>query len=486
MIPSFILAITLPILLGAVIVFVLWPQQKVFDWLFLAKGSIAVGIGFGVSSVIFFFWLIIFGPNKGFVIVETALFISLCMLLLYRLKGQKSSAQLETKENMILKKNGESILFGLFCIVFVFAVFQFMRMSFFMPHGEWDAWSIWNLTARFIFRGGEHWRDAFSPLLIWYKPDYPLLIQLSVARGWEIIGRDTPAVPIAIAFLFTFSIVLLMLSSVTIFRGKTYGLLAALVLLSTPFFLEQGCSQMADVPVAFFFLTPLILFSFHDKFERSNPNLLFLAGMTTGCSSWTKNEGFLFLIAILVSRSLSVIRTQGWRNCLRQAIPFLAGLIPVVLVSLYLKIYLAPNDHSNNLLLAQSLTATFEKLTDIKRYTQILNAFIGESFIFTRSNTFISDSFISTRGIVGFPLLVAYIFIVGPSRHSEDKVILDTVSMTFLLMVTGYFLVYVTTPLELNYHLHYSLNRLFIQLWPIFIFIIFMKAKRQETVALET
>jgi len=45
-----------------------------------------------------------------------------------------------------------------------------------------------------------------------------------------------------------------------------------------------------------------------------------------------------------------------------------------------------------------------------------------------------------------------------------------------LLTLAGYFAVYVLTPLDLHYHLTTSLNRLFLQLWPGAIFLVFMAA----------
>ena len=52
-------------------------------------------------------------------------------------------------------------------------------------------------------------------------------------------------------------------------------------------------------------------------------------------------------------------------------------------------------------------------------------------------------------------------------------------------MPAGYFFVYVMTPLDLAYHLTTSLNRLFLQLWPGVILLIFMIAGTPEEPASE-
>ena len=63
------------------------------------------------------------------------------------------------------------------------------------PHGRWDAWLIWNMHARFLFRGGDHWRDAFASGLDWSHWDYPLLLPLSIARGWTYAGGEMHSSP---------------------------------------------------------------------------------------------------------------------------------------------------------------------------------------------------------------------------------------------------------------------------------------------------
>ena len=73
------------------------------------------------------------------------------------------------------------------------------------PHGQWDAWSIWNLRARSIFRGAPDWPALFSPAIAWSNPDYPLLLPLTVARLWAYEGREGTAIPAMVAMLFFLS-----------------------------------------------------------------------------------------------------------------------------------------------------------------------------------------------------------------------------------------------------------------------------------------
>ncbi len=53
-------------------------------------------------------------------------------------------------------------LTALFLLAIVLAAAIFLVAVSNNPHGEQGAWSIWNLRARFLFRAGAFWRDAFS------------------------------------------------------------------------------------------------------------------------------------------------------------------------------------------------------------------------------------------------------------------------------------------------------------------------------------
>jgi hypothetical protein len=181
------------------------------------------------------------------------------------------------------------------------------------PHGDgWDAFSIWNLHARFLFRGGSHWRDGFTPVLPWSHPDYPLLLPAAIAHFWSCLGHDSPAVPAVIGLLFTFGTVGLLFSALTILQGRMPAMLGATALLATPSFIEQGTSQYADVPLAFFYLATVVLFCLQDNLpddgNAPHPSrLLVLAGSTAALAAWTKNEGLLFLCAVVMARLLILL-----------------------------------------------------------------------------------------------------------------------------------------------------------------------------------
>lgn len=464
---TLVLTILMPLLLGFILVSFLWPNQKQFYCDFLIKANIGVGLGFGILSIIFFLWLLVLGPNGIFFIFEKLLFIILIVIIAWHLiKTRKPNLRSEIHQKTSEELKSRSLHF-IFLTLFVFAFITFILSVLRTPHGGWDAWAIWNMRARFISRSAEYWKDAFSN--VFAHPDYPLLVPLSVARIWKEVGHETNIIPAAIAMLFTFSKILLIFSSLTILRSKSQGCLAGLVLLGTPAYIQVGALQLADHPLGFFFASTFILLALHDRSPtKDNNRLLCLAGITTGLSTWTKNEGLLFLVSIIIARSFVIIPTKGWRIFLHQIGIFLLGVMPILLVVLYFKIVIAP---PNDILSLQNLSKTFNHLSDVSRYFQIMKAFLKSSVKFT-------------GGIIGVPLLVVYLYLVGISKEKRYRMSIHTLWITFSLMLLGYFFVYIITPYNLNWHLE-TWPRLLLQLWPSFVFYFFMLVRSPEQMMLE-
>ena len=70
-------------------------------------------------------------------------------------------------------------------------------------------------------------------------------------------------VPAVIGLVFTFSTAGLLFSALDILVGRTSALLGAIALVATPFFIDLGTWQYADVPLSFFFLATLVLLHMH-------------------------------------------------------------------------------------------------------------------------------------------------------------------------------------------------------------------------------
>ena len=331
------------------------------------------------------------------------------------------------------------------------------------PHGTTDAWMIWNLRARFLFRAGPCWNDLsrFTQYTAPYHPDYPMMLPLSVSRGWRAAGVESLAVPILIGLFFTFGSVLLLFSALSFLRNEVRGFLATAVLMGTPFFIIHGARQCADVPLAFFILATIVLFCLHDRLATRSFAPMALAGVTCGLAAWTKNEGLLFLACVILARFATVSLKRGWRAWLSEMPCFLAGLVPVLAIVISFKVLFAP---PNDLRLGHDLIG----LVTPSRYYYIAREFARQAFIFGRWQEF---------GPVPFnpvPLLVGCLFCFGISLRTTESEGTITSFLALILTLAGYFCVYLLTPHDLASHMKTSCDRLFLQLWPSFIFICFM------------
>jgi hypothetical protein len=469
-----LLALLIPVMIGFLSISLIWRDRPANQTLLIVKSCLAVGLGFGISSCISFVCLLSFGELAKGPIIETALLIVLIPTLVYTFKGRKDSPDLASyghNATVVPSKTQWFLAIG-FWAALVSALVAAIFLALKSPHGiGWDAWTIWNLRARFLFRGGAHWTDAAA--IFWVKPDYPLLIPATIAQAWTYLGNDTVIIPVLVAMLFTFATVGLIVSSLFIFRSKSQGYLGGLILLGTPFFIKHGMSQYADVPLGFFFLATMVLFTLHERARKATPGLLTLTGMAAGFSAWIKNEGLLFLVAAIASHGAVIVAFKGWKTYLRQMLSFALGLLPVLIIIAYFKITLAP---SNDLLSGQDFQGTLGRLTDLSRYWVIFKAFVRGSFYFGE-----------WYHLIGIPpLLGVYLLGVGVKTNAEDRLPTLYALLVLSLTLTGYFLVYVATPHDLLWHLRYSLERLLLQLWPSFIFTYLLIVGRPDPVSLAT
>jgi 4-amino-4-deoxy-L-arabinose transferase-like glycosyltransferase len=352
-----------------------------------------------------------------------------------------------------------------FAIAAAVAVAGFVAITRQYPHGDWDAWMNWNMRARMILRAGPEWRVAFTPLLPWSHPDYPLLLHSLVVRSWLYAGGETLAAPALVALIMSASTVAVLLTSLRLLRSPSQGWIGGLVLVSTPVFVVQGAAQYADVPLGCFLLLALIFLALDGSYHERTPAFAGLAGFAAGLALWTKNEGALFLLALAVAHVLlSLWHRQPALG--RSARAFLLGLGPVLCVLAYFKLRLAP---PNDLISGLALDRTLSRVAAPDRYAAIGRALKGHIAGFG-GNGLISAVW----------LLVAYLAGTWVSDETRKAGWLRTASLALLIVVAGHASVYLTMSDELPRHLNNSLERLLLQLWPATLFVLFTALRTPE------
>jgi len=457
-----LLSLLVPFAIGFLVVSVLWPADRSLFSDLPLKCCLSVGFGFGSSSCVVFVWMLIAGRlTRGVFVCEFLLLAVLFAVVLFR--RQRGTASTRDKREDIAPFGRPYLLRFAVLGASVSAVVRFCYLSLQQPHGGEDAWAIWNQRARFLYRGGEHWKDF--TYLDWSHPDYPLLIPASIARSWEFIGRETQLIPVAVGLLFTFATIGIVAFSIARLRGQRQGLLAGLILLGTPFLILHGASQYADVPLSFFFAATVASLFFHAEWP-SQMRFLTLAGMAAGFAAWTKNEGALFLVLLFLLHFVVTTVAKGRKDWGREVAALVAGALPVIVVIGLFKVC----EPTTNDLVAGQGAGSVAKLLDVSRYHVVLSWFARELFEFGGwSPTF------------AVPLLLLFYFLL--LRTSVEKKKVPAVGIAVLLSVftlVGYFFIYILTPIELEPHIEHSLNRLLLQVWPLAVCTYFVIVRTPE------
>lgn len=452
MIPLTLLSLLAPCLAAYGLLLYFWPCKSHG----LVRIPLAVGLGIGLSSCDLFLWLLLVGaPSSDFIIVETAVLLATAAVLMVMVKRNQQPAEIVLSSGPAVCRRADKTLWFSFLIILSLAVLVLTLLLICKPHGSWDGWAIWNMRARFLFRGGEHWRDAFSPHLGWSHPDYPLLLPASIARSWYFIGKDTVIVPMTIAMLFTLATAALLASAVSVFRGTFRGLLAGITILGTSYFIRHGAYQHADTALSFFILATVVLLFLYARTTAKPRGLLYLSGMMAGMAAWTKNEGMLLVAAVVCSHLIVGLVTKQAKAYFLRMARFGLGLAPILGIVAYFKLTLAP---PNDLVASQGLGAAMDKLCDTTRYWIICKYWARKLIGYGNGLVFI---------------LATYAALVGMRPDREDRRQLAVSVLTLCFMLAGYFTVYLLTPHDLDWHLRTSAKRLFLQLLPAVLFLFF-------------
>src|ERR1700677_4426079 len=297
----------------------------------LFHAALGAGIGMGVTSVIFLL-LDVSGAASPAAIF--GIDIAVVGRLAWPCFRSRSRAVALSSSDATPGFRWTWLLALAFGIVLLISCIRVVQMAVAVPAGEWDAWTLWNLRAKFLAGPSGAWRYALSPLLYGTHPDYPLLLSAFIARVWKAGGDMDSFAPVGTAFAFFASLIALLVSAVALLRGAASALLAGLVILSTTSLLIWAPSQYADIPLAFYYLGAITLIVLDAAATGGSQKALFLAGLCAGLAAWTKNEGIAFLVSVLIvflaftwwqRRTGAAMIRAGW---------LLAGAVPGVLLAL--------------------------------------------------------------------------------------------------------------------------------------------------------
>jgi hypothetical protein len=408
-------------------------------WLF----SLAIGTGAGVASCVYFLALLLAGPSLA--ILASALGAAVAVALALGFFTRRSGTQLDWAEGPAVPK----YLSILFVAAAALALAMFLGAVLYNPHGEEGAWSIWNLRARFLFRAGALWRLAFSNDLAWAHPDYPLLLPGLVALCWKIAREESTAVPVAIAFLFGLGTAGVLTATLAALRGKTLALLAGLLLLGTASFAALTAALYGDVPLGFYILSSIALLCLQDR-HPEDLRFSALAGLMAGFGAWTRNEGLVFLIALLVARAFALFRFRDRVRLVPQFLRLLAGMAAPLAVLITFKLRVAPPSDVFSIPSAVVL----KNASDVGRWITMLEGLV---MILINFGRFLIPILL---------ILALYGYLVRFRVDSRDRAALATAWIALPITLAVQLVMDVLYEPNLPLEIGASFERILLQLWP--------------------
>ncbi|MBK6647905.1 MAG: hypothetical protein IPG44_19520 [Anaerolineales bacterium] len=440
------IAFTPAILLGALTVCLVWPPKLRSPLLLIL--SIGAGLGMGLSSILYFIALQ-FPPGRlNMPVLQTVLALVLAVFVFRKYR--------RTNPNVISFPSlswFQWCLVGLTAACLAVSVLVFANYVISRPQGALDAWSVWNRAARFIYRDPEHWAATLSPdLPLLRHADYPLLVPLNVAWGWDALGNETLRVPMMQGGIFTFATIFLLFGAISLIKTPGQASLATLALIALSGIVPSGTSLVADVPLSYFILASAILMYLYAL--NGDLPLLAVSGFMAGLCGWTKNEGLIF---IAVSGFALLIAASG--NFKKALAYYLAGLLLPLMMILYFKSLSPPND-----LIANTGTGLLDKILDPDRYMTIIKSFMSD--------------FLKPHAVIMY-LYTLFMGVGSVSIRQRGVLVLTAV---LVLQILGYGAVYLVTPYDLDWHLLTSQQRLIFQIIPLSIFLCFCVSADPESV----
>jgi hypothetical protein len=429
-------AFGLQCLLGFLLVRWLWPTDQLGGSRVL-RCSLAVGVGAGLVSVVWFLHLVLLGAahQANVVAVELAMLAAL-------LVANWRSARAADMPIAGRRERGVVLAAAAFGIAAGTALISFAVATMANPHGVVDALTIWNWRAHVLFDGGLHPFDA-PPL---HHMDYPLLVPITVARAWQYACDTSPLVPAVNACAFLFAAAGVCWGALRILRGSVAAFGSTALLLASPAYVVVAGMQYADVPFAFFAGATTALLVLHTRNRASGHGLLLLAGASLGCAAWTKNEGFL--LAIVVPVAMLLLGRRALRRAAGDMLWLLLGALPWLVALVVFKSSLPVE---NDLVAQVAAGNAWARLADGQRWLTV------------------AGRFVECAWSLGPGLIVAAGLWLG--THRRDCLRLPFVVAGLLLL--GYFATYVTTSVNLEWHLSTSCQRLCLQVLPIVLLAVF-------------
>ena len=428
--------------------------------------ALAVCGGLGLSALSSF-WLIVngMGMGSGFVLADAMLWMVVGGVAWWsrrrRLRaGHQAPPRVAASAEALPLTTMDWLVRGVFILIALMAVGTIVKGYWALPHGEWDAWAIWNQKARFLVRGGREWTSVLA--IDWSHPGHPLLVPLTVARLWAYAGREITLVPAMVGIVFGTATVAVVMGGLGLHRKRAWC--AGAVLLASGTFLQNWTAQQADIPFAFFMVAGLVVLA-HARISlspgtRDTKALLLVAGGMAGLALWTKNEGMVLLGLSAVVASAVAVRSDRVGRVTWWA----AGVVPALLTVLWFKLTVAPV--TPYYLPEGSWLSAIERLFDHQHRAVI------DAALWSRWTGWGGPGAAGAAPLITIAAVVAALSRAG---HVARFIVAVPIGM-----LAGYYAVFLLTEVDVLWLIATTADRFVLQVWPSLVLAAFLVADANE------
>jgi hypothetical protein len=335
------------------------------------------------------------------------------------------------------KQTDKNDIWALFAI-FIFTVYFFTSVS---KYGGWDAITLWNLKAKFLYYP-EFWKNQFASSSGYLSKDYPLMVPAIIAFFWSGVHSFTPFVPMLFAFGVMLVIPLLVYNSLLIERLNLFAYASLIIFIIDNIFKTRAGAQEADSLFSLFILLVMILYK---NLKQYSDNQVYLFSFICASSAWVKNEGIVFFLLFTIGFVL-----MNFKNFTALKKYSIGAVIPLLILISFKLLYsptnviVAANSH-HGMSVLKELTHTSSYIT------------IGK-FIFT---TIFHDYLLLV-------VLMIIAIMVAPGFFKTLPFIV------IALLLLSYWVAYLVAPADINWLLDTSCSRITQHVYPALIYLLFL------------
>ncbi len=465
-------AYLVPLLVAAAGGLVVYVLMRRHGWAPAASAAWALasapGVGFGLISAVFFFWVFAGLPPPGRWTLAglTAVLASALAAQVFSRHDASPPSEPWWPDRRSLGRGMSSRVASVAILAMVAVslglfLWTFPKVVETQPYGGWDAKAIWNVRALFLYRASGDLAEIYAASEHGH-PDYPLLLPASLAGQYCLLGSEDLAIPQVTSLLFALGAGAALFLAVARLSTPAVAGVAVAVYWATPVVLRWAFVQYADIPLSYFLLMAVLLLSSQLDPDRARRLPPVLAGLFLSFLAWIKNEGtvqaallaaaFVVLFAVAGRLSRGPFEKDRWGRGWRRLLWIGAGALPVLIALVLFKTRWSPVNET-----ARFLDGALEKLLSFERWQTVGFAYWRELAPWSGA---------ATWGLL-WPALAVAAVCFGRRRAAggwPPRLFALTLALTFGLSVMAY----VLTPVAaLQWHLDSSLKRLLLQLTPL-------------------